>query len=109
MLDHENITGLRYASPLIKGPITDFVGNVRNLQFLKECAQYELQYVDCMEAYGYHRGKKQCRLLLEDMYECAMKIKRIRRVEAMHAERKRQYKNGERDKLWAETPPLDQF
>lgn len=109
MIDHENITGLRWASPMIKGPFTDFLANVRNFQFLKECAQYELHYVDCMEAYGYHRGKKECRMILNDMYECVMKIKRIRRVEAMQEERYRQYKNGERDKIWAETPPLDLF
>ncbi|XP_029170469.1 NADH dehydrogenase [ubiquinone] iron-sulfur protein 5 [Nylanderia fulva] len=109
MLDHDHITGLRYASPILKGPPTDFVAHVRNLQFLKECAQYELQYVDCMEAYGGHRGQKQCRLILEDMYECAMRNKRIRRIEMMHQERRRQYKNGEKEKLWAETPPLDLF
>lgn len=109
MLDHENITGLKYAAPLFKGPITDLFSQVRSLQFLKQCAQYELQYVDCLEAYGYHKGKKECRLILEDMYECAIKIKRLRRIEAMKQERLRQYQNGERDKPWAETPPLDLF
>lgn len=109
MLDHENITGLRYGTPLFKGPITDLFGQIRNLQFLPECAQYELKYVDCLDAYGYHRGKKECRLILEDMYECVMKIKRLKRVEVMIRERERQYKNGERDKPWAETPPLDQY
>ncbi|XP_072755409.1 NADH dehydrogenase [ubiquinone] iron-sulfur protein 5 [Anoplolepis gracilipes] len=109
MIDHENIAGFRWGAPLFKGPITDFLGNIRNFQCLKECAQYELQYMDCMEAYGYHKGKKQCRLILDDMYECVMKIKRLRRIEVMQKERYRQYKNGEREKLWAETPPLDLF
>lgn len=109
MLDHENITGLKYCTPMFKGPPTDLFNQIRSLEFLKECAGYELKYVDCLEAYGYHRGKKECRLLLEDMYECVMKIKRIKRVEVMMQERGRQYKNGQREKPWAETPPLDQY
>ncbi|EFN61468.1 hypothetical protein EAG_03400 [Camponotus floridanus] len=109
MLDHENINASKYCAPMFKGPVTDLFNQTRSLEFCKECADYELKYVDCLEAYGYHRGKKECRLLLEDMYECVMKIKRIKRVEVMMQERERQYKNGQREKLWAETPPLDQY
>lgn len=109
MLNHDNISLEKWAAPLFKTPFTDVLFNTRNLQCLKECAHYELQLADCMEAYGYHRGKEKCRLILEDMYECAMKIKRGRRFFAMHAERERQFKNGERKEQYTENPPLDLF
>lgn len=109
MIDHDNITYMKWGTPMFKGPITDLFLNVRNLQGLKECGRYELLYIDCMEAYGYHRGKEKCRLLLEDMYECAMRIKRMRRISAMHDERARQFASGERKKMYEDTPPLDLY
>lgn len=109
MLDHDNIIYNKYRAPLFKGLPTDAFLHLRNLQCLEECAPYELQYVDCLEAYGYHRGKDKCRLILEDMYECAMKIKRMRRIMLMNEERHRQFKSGERNKLYEECPPLDLF
>jgi len=109
MIDHDNIVWMKWGAPMFKGPPTDLFLHVRSLQNLRECAPYELQYMDCMEAYGYHKGKEKCRLILEDMYECAMKIKRMRRVYAMEKERQRQLKNGERKELYEETPPLDLF
>ncbi|XP_011872194.1 PREDICTED: uncharacterized protein LOC105564448 [Vollenhovia emeryi] len=109
MLEHDNIGYMKWGSPMFKGPFTDLFLNVRTLQFHKECAQYELQYVDCMEAYGYHRGKEKCRLILEDMYECVFKVKRMRRVMMMAKERHRQFNNGERTNEFEETPPLDLY
>lgn len=100
---------LKYSAPLMKTPFSDFLLHVRNLQCNKDCAGYELLYIDCMEAYGYHRGKEKCRLILKDMYECVYRIKRLRRVYNMQQERHRQYKNGERKEEFAEAPPLDLF
>ncbi|KYQ47921.1 hypothetical protein ALC60_12879 [Trachymyrmex zeteki] len=99
---------MKWGAPMFKGPPTDVFLHVRNFQTHK-CGPYELMYMDCMEAYGYHRGKEKCRLILEDLYECAMGIKRQRRLLAMNNERKRQFKNGEREKLYDETPPLDLY
>ncbi|KYN26999.1 hypothetical protein ALC57_03341, partial [Trachymyrmex cornetzi] len=110
MIDHDNIIWMKWGStPLFKGPPSDIFLHVRNLQGHKQCGPYELMYIDCMEAYGYHRGKEKCRLILEDMYECIMGIKRRRRLLAMDLERKRQFRNGEREKLYDETPPLDLY
>lgn len=109
MLNYDEINVAKWSSPLFKTPFTDLFFNVRNLQCLKECAHYELQLIDCLEAYGYHRGKEKCRLILSDMYECAMKNKRLRRVYAMQEERDRQFKNGERPEHYTEKPPLDLY
>lgn len=109
MIDHDNICWMKWAPPLLKGPPTDLFHHVRGLQSMKECSQYELKYMECMEAYGYQRGKEKCRLILEDMYECAFKLKRLQRVYLMQGERLRQFKNGEREKLYEETPPLDLY
>ncbi|XP_011697105.1 PREDICTED: NADH dehydrogenase [ubiquinone] iron-sulfur protein 5 [Wasmannia auropunctata] len=109
MIDHENIMWMKWGTPMFKGPPTDVFHHIRNLQSLKECAMYEVHYVDCMEAYGYHRGREKCRLLLEDMYECVFKIKRMRRIHLMEEERRRQFNSGERKNRYEETPPLDLF
>lgn len=109
MLDHDNIIYMKWGAPMFKGPLSDIFLSVRNVQCLKECAPYEIQYVDCMEAYGYHRGKEKCRLILEDMYECVFKVKRLRRIHDMQKERERQFKSGEREKKYEETPVLDLY
>lgn len=109
MIDHDNVVFPKWGTPMFKGPFTDIFLHVRNLQCLKNCAHYEIQYMDCMEAYGYHRGKEKCRLIFEDMYECAMKVKRLRRIVAMQKERERQFKSGEREKQFDDTPPLDLY
>lgn len=109
MINHDNITYMKWGAPMFKGPMTDIFLNVRNFQDHKECAQYELKYIDCMEAYGYHRGKEKCRLILEDMYECILGIKRQRRVQDMQRERIRQFESGEREKKFEDTPPLDLY
>lgn len=111
MLDHNNIIAMKWQSPFIKTPVTDWFNQVFNFQCRKDCANYEIQLADCMEAYGYHRGKEKCRLIIEDMYECLFMWKRTRRVFEMHAERYRQKQNGEREEAFDKDscPPLDLF
>ncbi|XP_012222101.1 NADH dehydrogenase [ubiquinone] iron-sulfur protein 5 [Linepithema humile] len=108
MLNYDEVTLVKWTAPLFKTPITDVFFHVRNLQCLKECAHYELQLIDCMEAYGYHKGKEKCRLILSDMYECGVKFKRAQRVMTMMAERDRQLESGEK-KEYAKAPPLDVY
>lgn len=111
MLDLDNMrdVGSKYRAPLIKTPITDLLMHVRNLQFRKDCAPYELMYIDCMEAYGYHQGKDKCRMIMHDMYECVYNVKKLRRVMLMHRERARQLQNGERKEHYPPGPPLDMY
>ncbi|XP_011635130.1 uncharacterized protein LOC105425858 [Pogonomyrmex barbatus] len=109
MLDWENASWIKGAAPLFKGPPTDIFLNLRNLQAMERCAKYELHFMDCMEAYGYHKGREKCRLIYEDMCECIFKVKRRRRIQAMNAERERQFWSGERKNRYEETPPLDLY
>ncbi|XP_077265348.1 NADH dehydrogenase (ubiquinone) 15 kDa subunit [Temnothorax americanus] len=110
MINHDNIVYMRYGTPLLKGPFTDLFLHIRGIQCVEECAPYEVQYVDCLEAYGYHRGKEKCRLILEDMYECVMKIKRGRRVKLMNEQRARRMFAGEKSEdVFEPTPPLDLY
>lgn len=109
MLDHENGYFARGFAPLMKTPISDFMLNVRNFQCRTDCAPYELMYVDCMEAYGYHQGKQKCRLIMEDLYECIYNIKRLRRVAIMRDERDRQINSGEKKEGYPESPALDLY
>ncbi|XP_011174250.1 uncharacterized protein LOC105206452 [Solenopsis invicta] len=109
MLDHDNIVWMKWGTPFFRGPFTDLFLHVRNVQCMKECAPYELMFMDCMEAYGYHKGKEKCRLILDDMFECIYKNKRILRVYKMEEERQRQFKSGERKNRYEETPPLDLY
>ncbi|XP_032673727.1 uncharacterized protein LOC116845314 [Odontomachus brunneus] len=110
MLDFDNVKdiGSKYRAPLIKTPVTDLFMQSRNLQFTS-CAPYELMYIDCMEAYGYHQGNKKCRMIMNDMYECVFRVKRMMRVFAMHHERDRQFRNGERKEHYPPGPPLDMY
>lgn len=110
MLNHEmyNITP-KYRAPMMKTPMTDFAIQLTSLQYRKDCAPYEIMYLDCMEAYGHHQGQKKCRMILNDMHECVFKVKRMRRVVAMNKERERQFKNGERKERFPHEPPLDLF
>ncbi|KYM96480.1 PREDICTED: uncharacterized protein LOC108779390 [Cyphomyrmex costatus] len=110
MINHDDIIWMKWGTPMFKGPPTDVFHYARNIQNNKQCGPYELMYVDCMEAYGYHKGKEKCRLILEDLYECIMGIKRRRRLFAMEMERKRQLIDGERKQFYEEhTPPLDLY
>jgi len=71
---------------------------------------YELHYVDCMETYGHHIGLKKCRLIYHDLHECVFQTKRLRRSVLMKMERRRQYKNGEREKEYPDIyPAFDLF
>ena len=43
-----------------------------------KCHEYEARYGDCMEAYGPHRGVKDCRVYFNDLMECQMMTKQVR-------------------------------
>lgn len=70
-----------------------------------------MKTLDCLEAYGLERGLKKCDTLIADFRECSLKIKQIKRIQAMHAERQRQIAAGERSKenSYAPSPPHDSY
>lgn len=57
-------------SPFLRSPFTDLTGGMVSHQLLGRCAKEEMEVMECIEAYGYDRGVKKCKLLIEDFTEC---------------------------------------
>lgn len=68
----------------------------RNGSYVQPCADFEMNYVECMEAYGYPRAEIACRMFQEDLWECTTGYKRMFRVIRLRSERARQVLEGER-------------
>jgi NADH dehydrogenase (ubiquinone) Fe-S protein 5 len=63
-------------SPFWRTPFTDFGGGLINAQHYDKCGPFELDMMECLEAYGQDRGKIKCRDLIEDFHECLTMTKR---------------------------------
>ena len=72
-----------------------------------QCANIQLNWSECMEAYGRERGDIACRLFFEDLQECVHGTKRQLRYRRVKAERFRQVLDGERkySELFMEARP----
>lgn len=66
-------------SPYFRSPLTDVFGSLINHQQYGKCAKFELQMMECMEAYGYDKGKVKCSDLIEDFNECQTMTKQFLR------------------------------
>uniref|UniRef100_T1JLL9 Uncharacterized protein n=1 Tax=Strigamia maritima TaxID=126957 RepID=T1JLL9_STRMM len=99
------------AAPVIRTPFTDIFGRFFTNQGHGQCRDFELNFYECMEAYGLPRGWKKCDDYYEDFMECLSHDKRRKRIELMQAERLRQYKDGERDRrnYYAAPPKWDSY
>jgi NADH dehydrogenase (ubiquinone) Fe-S protein 5 len=62
-------------TPFFRSPFTDFTGGLINSQHYDKCGEFELDMLECMEAYGQDKGKVKCRDLIEDYYECFSQTK----------------------------------
>jgi NADH dehydrogenase (ubiquinone) Fe-S protein 5 len=67
-------------TPFFRTPFTDFTGGLINAQHYDKCGQFELDVIECLEAYGQDRGKLKCRDLIEDFNECLTLTKRTMRA-----------------------------
>ncbi|CAG2115317.1 unnamed protein product [Medioppia subpectinata] len=76
------------------------------------CAEFQLNAVECLEAYGAKRGRRVCSRYLDDYQECIRGYKQSQRVNEMTKERLKQVMRGERtldnyhDKV---KPPRDAY
>lgn len=57
--------------PFLRSPLTDVTGCVINHQTYGKCAEFEMNMMDCLEAYGVNRGQTKCKDLISDFQECA--------------------------------------
>lgn len=119
-------------SPFLRLPLTDLTGCLINHQTYDKCGKFEMKMMECLEAYGMERGKKQCADLIADFQECVGMQKQLLRfhvslqyckwkveylfkpfvfLQAMRTERYKQWLAGERkrEELFAEPPRVDAY
>lgn len=93
-------------APLVRTPITDWLGNLLSAQEGPTfCANIEMLMLNCLDQYGYNRGVKMCGGYMQDMEECRSQFFELMRVNVMQEERRRQYRDGKRQKEFEECPP----
>lgn len=73
-------------SPYIRTGATDVFGQILNHQHMSKCAPFELNMMECMEAYGLDKGRVKCSDLIEDFNECKDKTKQMLRVKVCSIE-----------------------
>lgn len=96
-------------TPPFRIPVMDLTGCLLNFQSNRRCADFELRYFECMEAYGIPRGYKKCSDMFEDYRECHVQSKQRARIGAIKTERQRQYKAGNLSKQYSDPPKEDCF
>lgn len=69
--------------PFFRSPLTDMTGCVINHQTYGKCAEFEMNMLDCLEAYGVNRGSTKCKDLIADFQECVSMKKQMMRVTVM--------------------------
>lgn len=70
--------------PAFRTPFTDLTGCLINAQQDKRCAPMEMNFIDCVEAYGVYRSIEKCGKLLADFEECVYGRKQFLRFEVIH-------------------------
>lgn len=91
-------------SPYFRTPFTDIFGSIINHQQYGKCTRFEMNMMECLEAYGLDKGKVRCADLIDDFNECHYMTKQYLRHMAMEAERERQFKAGEIKERFAPPP-----
>ena len=92
--------------PMVKTPMTDLVGGLLSAQEgPKFCANIEMMMLNCMDQYGYHRGRKMCAGFVADLDECRFKNFEHTRNNIMREERRRQYLSGQRKEQYEPCAP----
>lgn len=82
-------------SPFFKTPLTDLTGCIINHQQYDKCGKFEMNMMECMEAYGFDKGKLKCKALIEDFQECTGEHKQRLRIEVSEW-------NNEYNDLWTD-------
>ena len=66
--------------PFFRSPLTDLTGCLINHQSGGKCAEFEMDMMDCLEAYGMDKGAVKCKDLIADFQECVSQKKQILRM-----------------------------
>jgi hypothetical protein len=62
--------------PMIRTPVSDIGGALFNEQ-MGRCADFELRFKHCLEAYGKQQGQVKCKDYLDDFNECIHGTKQV--------------------------------
>lgn len=75
------------------------------------CSDLEMNAVECLEAYGTHKGVQKCWKYMEDFNECKQSSIRLMRRIIMREERAKQVLKGERkpSEFWGPKYSYDSF
>lgn len=92
-------------TPFFRSPFTDLTQVIVNAQHYDKCGEFEMQMMECMEAYGAVQGKVKCKDLLDDFQECYLQNKQRNRSLEMRMERHRQWFAGERKEHYQQPGP----
>lgn len=68
---------MSFLSPYFRNPITDFTGGLATAQTGVRCAEFEMNLMNCYEAYGYPKGMEVCRAYYDDFEECCTRYKQV--------------------------------
>lgn len=68
-------------TPYFRTPMTDLMGGIYNHQQYGKCGKFELQMMECLEAYGSSTGRLKCSEYIEDFNECRLMTKQFMRYQ----------------------------
>lgn len=106
-VDYAHFIG--YMPPFFRTPLTDLTSTLIDHQQYHKCGTFEMDMMECLEAYGYDKGLTKCKDLCDDFKECLYMKKQMLRIEAMQKERARQYRAGERKVQYSPPPKEDAY
>jgi hypothetical protein len=71
-----------HGAPWVRGLVSEATEGVqcnqqRDAGINPTCANYEMNAIECLEAYGYYRGERYCRDYMEDWDECLAGYKQV--------------------------------
>ncbi|GAB0093947.1 uncharacterized protein DMENIID0001_091400 [Sergentomyia squamirostris] len=99
------------SQPFFRNIFTDVTAAIPNTQHYHKCAEFEINMMECLEAYGTDVGRVKCANLIHDFQECVLQRKQLLRFHAMRNERHRQWFAGERssEEHYAPPPKVDSY
>lgn len=68
-----------HLTPYLRNPLTDLTGCLVNHQQYGRCGDFEIDMMECLEAYGLEKGRKKCADLIDDFNECHTQRKQLLR------------------------------
>uniref|UniRef100_A0A1A8GHU8 NADH dehydrogenase [ubiquinone] iron-sulfur protein 5 n=1 Tax=Nothobranchius korthausae TaxID=1143690 RepID=A0A1A8GHU8_9TELE len=58
------------------------------------CHAFEKEWIECAHGIGHTRAKEECKLEYEDFYECILRHKTMKRLDAIRQQRDKMVKEG---------------